>query len=53
LLRLAGAAALASLALAPFLYQYWLAHTQQGHVRLTLVAGEGDQLLYALAAGSQ
>jgi hypothetical protein len=33
LLRLAGAAALASLALAPFLYQYWLAHTQQGLVR--------------------
>ena len=33
LLRLAAAAALASLALAPFLYQYWLAHTQQGLVR--------------------
>jgi hypothetical protein len=33
LLRLAGAAALASMALAPFLYQYWLAHTQQGLVR--------------------
>jgi hypothetical protein len=33
LLRLACAALLATVALAPFLHQYWLAHTQQGLVR--------------------
>jgi len=33
LLALAGAAAAATLTLAPFLYQYWLVHTEQGLVR--------------------
>jgi hypothetical protein len=52
LLRLAGAAALASVALTPSLYQYWLVTVEALRAPLTFTIYEGIPRIYDLVAAA-